>query len=141
MPFRVSFSWQFFFHMHRTEDGFVKGRLKSLRFAFKGMLILVRSEHSIMVQLGIGVLVSILGLILGLSPTEWMLQTMCIGMVLSAEGLNTAVEKLCDFVNPDFNPKIGRIKDISAGAVGFTAVVAVVVGLIIYVPKVASLFN
>lgn len=127
--------------MHRTEDGFVKGRLKSLRFAFKGMLILVRSEHSIMVQLGIGVLVSILGLILGLSPTEWMLQTMCIGMVLSAEGLNTAVEKLCDFVNPDFNPKIGRIKDISAGAVGFTAVVAAVVGLIIYVPKVASLFN
>ena len=127
--------------MHRTEDGFVKGRLKSLRFAFKGMLILVRSEHSIMVQLGIGVLVSILGLILGLSPTEWMLQTMCIGMVLSAEGLNTAVEKLCDFVNPDFNPKIGKIKDISAGAVGFTAVVAAVVGLIIYVPKVASLFN
>ena len=127
--------------MHRTEDGFVKGRLKSLRFAFKGMLILVRSEHSIMVQLGIGVLVSILGLILGLSPTEWMLQTMCIGMVLSAEGLNTAVEKLCDFVNPDFNPKIGKIKDISAGAVGFTAVVAVVVGLNIYEPKVASLFN
>lgn len=125
--------------MSKTQDGFVKGRLKSLRFAFRGMLILVRSEHSIMVQLAIGILVSILGFLLHISPTEWMLQTICIGMVLSAEGLNTAVEKLCDFVNPGPDPKIGRIKDIAAGGVGFAALVAIVVGLIIYAPKVANL--
>ncbi len=126
--------------MSKTQDGFVKGRLKSLRFAFKGMLTLVRSEHSIMVQLAIGVLVSILGFLLDISPTEWMLQTICVGMVLSAEGLNTAVEKLCDFVHPGPDPKIGRIKDIAAGGVGFAAVLAIVVGLIIYAPKVANLF-
>lgn len=125
--------------MSKTQDGFVKGRLKSLRFAFRGMLILVRSEHSVMVQLAIGILVSILGFLLHISPTEWMLQTICIGMVLSAEGLNTAVEKLCDFVNPGPDPKIGRIKDIAAGGVGFAALVAIVVGLIIYAPKVANL--
>lgn len=125
--------------MSKTQDGFVKGRLKSLRFAFRGMLILVRSEHSIMVQLAIGILVSILGFLLHISPTEWMLQTICIGMVLSAEGLNTAVEKLCDFVNPGPDPKIGRIKDIAAGGVGFAALVAIVVGLIIYAPKFANL--
>lgn len=125
--------------MPKTQDGFLKGRLKSLRYAFRGMLMLIRSEHSIMVQLGIGILVSILGFLVGISPTEWMLQTMCIGMVLSAEGLNTAVEKLCDFVNPGYDPKIGRIKDISAGGVGFAAVVAIVVGIIIYGPRVANL--
>lgn len=125
--------------MSKTQDGFVKGRLKSLRFAFRGMLILVRSEHSVMVQLAIGILVSILGFLLHISPTEWILQTICIGMVLSAEGLNTAVEKLCDFVNPGPDPKIGRIKDIAAGGVGFAALVAIVVGLIIYAPKVANL--
>lgn len=125
--------------MPKTQDGFVKGRLKSLRFAFRGMLMLIRSEHSIMVQVVIGMLVSILGFIVGISTTEWMLQTMCIGMVLSAEGLNSAVEKLCDFVNPDYDSKIGRIKDISAGGVGFAAVVAVVVGIIIYGPRVANL--
>ena len=126
--------------MSKTQDGFVKGRLKSLRFAFRGMLTLVLSEHSIMVQLAIGVLVSILGFLLDISPTEWMLQTICVGMVLSAEGLNTAVEKLCDFVHPGPDPKIGRIKDIAAGGVGFAAVLAIVVGLIIYAPKVANLF-
>ncbi len=126
--------------MSKTQDGFVKGRLKSLRFSFRGMLTLVRSEHSIMVQLAIGVLVSILGFLLDISPTEWMLQTICIGLVLSAEGLNTAVEKLCDFVHPGPDPKIGRIKDIAAGGVGFAAVLAIVVGIIIYAPKVGNLF-
>ena len=125
--------------MSKTEQGFVKGRLRSLVYAFRGMIILIRSEHSIMVQLGIGVLVSLIGFFTGLSATEWMLQTLCIGIVLSAEGLNTAVEKLCDFVNPGPDETIGRIKDISAGGVGFAAVAAIVVGVIIYGPKVLTI--
>ncbi len=64
---------------------------------------------------------------------------MCIGLILTAEGLNTAVEKLCDFVNPGPDPKIGRVKDIAAGGVGFAAVTAIIVGLIIYIPKVLAL--
>ena len=125
--------------MNSSDDGFVKGRLKSLRFAFRGMLILIRSEHSVMVQLGIGILVSVIGFLVGLSATEWILQTLCIGLILAAEGMNTAVEKLCDFVNPGPDPKIGRVKDIAAGGVGFAAVAAIVVGLIIYIPKVLAL--
>ena len=125
--------------MNSSDNGFVKGRLKSLRFAFRGMLILIRSEHSVMVQLGIGILVSVIGFLVGLSATEWILQTLCIGLILAAEGMNTAVEKLCDFVNPGPDPKIGRVKDIAAGGVGFAAVTAIIVGLIIYVPKVLAL--
>ncbi len=125
--------------MNNKEEGFVRGRLKSLRYAFRGMLLLVRTEHSIMVQLGIGLLVTLVGFLVGLSSTEWMLQTLSIGLVLTAEGLNTAIEKLCDFVNPGPDPDIGRIKDISAGGVGFAAVFAIIVGLIIYAPKIAEL--
>ena len=125
--------------MNSSDDGFVKGRLKSLRFAFRGMLILIRSEHSVMVQLGIGIMVSVIGFLVGLSATEWILQTLCIGLILAAEGMNTAVEKLCDFVNPGPDPKIGRVKDIAAGGVGFAAMTAIIVGLIIYIPKVLAL--
>jgi diacylglycerol kinase (ATP) len=54
---------------------------------------------------------------------------------LSIESLNTAVEKIADFIHPDFHEKIGFIKDIAAGAVMFAAMAAIAVGLLIYVPK------
>jgi len=52
------------------------------------------------------------------------------------EGLNTAVEKIADFIHPDFNDKIGFIKDIAAGAVTFAALAALAIGFIIYLPKI-----
>ena len=71
-----------------------------------------------------------------ISDTEWILQILAIGLVLGIEGLNTAVEKIADFVQPEFDEKIGFIKDISAGAVMLVSIAASVVGLIIYIPKV-----
>jgi diacylglycerol kinase (ATP) len=56
-------------------------------------------------------------------------------MILVAESLNTGIEKLADFVHPDYHKEIGRIKDISAGAAFFAAIFAVIIGLIIYIPK------
>lgn len=64
-----------------------------------------------------------------------MFQILAIGLVLAAESLNTAVEKLCDYLQPDFDKKIGFIKDLSAGAVTFAAIAAIIVGGIIYLPK------
>jgi len=64
---------------------------------------------------------------------------MAIGLVLSIEGLNTAVEKIADFIHPNFHDKIGFIKDVAAGAVFFAAVAAIAVGLIIYIPKFQNL--
>ena len=57
-------------------------------------------------------------------------------MVLIAESLNTAIEKLGDFVHPDYHKKMGHIKDISAGAAFFAAIFAIIIGLIIYIPKI-----
>jgi len=121
--------------MKDSKNGFIIGRLKSLKFALKGVWLLVTTEHSIMVQFSLGILVTILGFFMNLSPNEWMFQFLAIGMVLVAESLNSAIEKLCDFVHPDYHKKIGFIKDISAGAAAFAAIFAIIIGLIIYLPK------
>lgn len=121
--------------MKNPNDGFVKGRIRSLKFAFKGAYLLITTEHSIMTQFSFGILVTILGFVMNISATEWMIQSLAIGMILVAESLNTGIEKLCDFVHIDYHEKIGFIKDISAGAATFAAIIAFVIGLIIYIPK------
>jgi len=114
---------------------FYSGRLKSVKFAARGAYKLVSTEHSIMAQFGIAIVLIIAGFYFEITTTEWMFQTIAIGLVLSIEGLNTALEKVCDFIHPAFHEKIGFIKDLAAGAVFFAALTAVVIGLIIYIPK------
>jgi diacylglycerol kinase (ATP) len=119
----------------QKDNAFFTGRLKSVSFAFKGAVKLITTEHSIMVQFSIGILLTIAGFYFGITTTEWLFQTMAIGLVISIEGLNTAVEKIADFIHPNYDEKIGFIKDIAAGAVLFAAITAVIIGLIIYIPK------
>ncbi|NMH28745.1 diacylglycerol kinase family protein [Flavobacterium silvaticum] len=119
----------------QKDEAFFSGRIKSLKFAVLGAIKLIRTEHSIMTQCFIGIVMTIIGFIVGLTQTEWMFQTFAIGFVLGIEGLNTAVEKIADFIHPQFHEKIGFIKDIAAGAVFFAAITAIIIGALIYVPK------
>ncbi|WP_117884290.1 diacylglycerol kinase [Aureibaculum luteum] len=121
--------------MKNPNDSFLKGRLRSLKFALRGAVLLITTEHSIMVQFSIAILITIFGFVMQISATEWMFQLLAIGMVLVAESLNTGIEKLSDFIHPDYHKRIGFIKDISAGAATFAAIIAVIIGLIIYIPK------
>jgi len=121
--------------MKNPNDNFFKGRIRSLTFAIRGAWLLITTEHSIMVQFGIAIIMTVVGFIMELSSIEWMFQLLAIGLVLVAESLNTGLEKLSDFVHPDYNDRIGFIKDISAGAATFAAIIAVIIGLIIYLPK------
>ncbi|MEL1241078.1 diacylglycerol kinase [Flavobacterium flavipallidum] len=118
----------------QKDNTFITGRFKSVGFAVKGAIKLITTEHSVMVQSSLGVILTIAGFILGFNQTEWLFQTFAIGLVLSIEGLNTAVEKIADFIHPDYHERIGFIKDIAAGAVSFAALTAIIIGLIIYVP-------
>ncbi len=118
----------------QKDNTFFTGRLKSITFALKGAIKLITTEHSVMVQFSTGVLLTIAGFYFGISATEWLFQTLAIGLVLSIEGLNTAVEKIADFIHPDYHERIGFIKDIAAGAVFFAAITAIIIGLIIYLP-------
>lgn len=119
----------------QKDSTFFTGRLKSVSFAFKGAIKLITTEHSIMVQFLLAIVLTIAGFYFNITATEWMFQTLAIGLVLGVESLNTAVEKMADFIHPNYHERIGFIKDIAAGAVFFTAMAAIAIGLIIYVPK------
>lgn len=116
------------------DNSFVSGRFKSLGFAIKGAYKLITTEHSIMVQSSLAVIMIFAGFYFKISRTDWMFQVFAFGLVLSIEGLNTAVEKIADFIHPDYHKRIGFIKDIAAGAVFFAALTAMIIGLLIYVP-------
>lgn len=118
------------------QTSFVKGRIKSIKYALYGAYRLISTEHSIMVQSSIGVLMILAGVYYKITNIEWILQLLAIGLVLAIEGLNTAVEKIADFIHPDFHEKIGEIKDVAAGAVLFAAFSAIAVGLLIYLPRI-----
>lgn len=119
----------------QKDNSFFTGRLKSLKYAFNGAIKLITTEHSIMVQFTLAILLIFAGFFFEINKTEWLFQTIAIGLVLSIEGLNTAVEKVADFIHPNFNDKIGFIKDIAAGAVFFAAMTAIAIVFIIYLPK------
>lgn len=118
------------------KESFLKNRIRSVGVALRGAFLLVRTEGSIKVQAVIMLIVTGAGIYFDISATEWMFQVLAIGLVLGVEGVNTAIEKLSDYVQPQFDRKIGFIKDISAGAVMWVSIAASVVGLIIYVPKI-----
>lgn len=115
---------------------FIIGRVKSIKYATKGMFLLATTEHSVMAQLFTGILITCAGFYYNLSPIEWAIQCLCIGLIVTAEGLNTGIEAICDYIQPNFDPKIGFIKDIAAGAVCFAALFSLIVGIIIYYPKI-----
>lgn len=119
----------------QKDNSFFTGRLKSVGFAFRGAYKLITTEHSIMVQFSLSFLLIIAGFYFNISREEWMMQILAFGLVLGIESLNTAVEKIADFIHPEFHDRIGFIKDIAAGAVMFAATAAIAVGLLIYVPK------
>jgi len=117
------------------KESFITNRLKSVGYAFKGMLILIRTEASIKIQLAIAIVVTITGFYFEISKTEWIAQLAMIGLVMSIEGINTAIEYIADFVHPEHHHKIGLIKDIAAGAVFIASIIATIIAGIIYIPK------
>lgn len=117
------------------KENFITNRIKGVRYALRGALLLIRTEASIKAQIVVALLVTAAGFYFEITRLEWMIQIFAIGIVLGIEGLNTAVEKLADYVQPEFDKKIGFIKDISAGAVMLVSIAAVIVGLLIYLPK------
>ncbi len=120
------------------QGGFVRNRLRSFKFAFRGAWSLIRREPSIQVQTGIAIIMTAVGFYFEITRMEWIFQVLAMGIVLTADGLNTAIEKIADFIHPEFHVKIGDIKDVSAGAVTFAATAAFVTGILIYWPYITE---
>lgn len=79
---------------------------------------------------------TILGFYVGLSTTEWCIQILITALIMAIEGVNTAIEEIANFIHPEHHPKIGLVKDLAAGAVFIVATAAIVIGCIIYIPKI-----
>ena len=127
--------WRLYNMGFEKDNSFFSGRLKSVGFAVKGALKRITTEHSVMVQSSLAVLMTVAGFYFKIDRYEWMMQILAFGLVLGVESLNTAVEKIADFIHPEYHERIGFIKDIAAGAVMFAALAAMAIGLLIYVPK------
>jgi diacylglycerol kinase (ATP) len=115
--------------------------LKSFTYAWAGILSLFKHENNARFQLLVSLLVLACGYHFDVSPREWAVLALCIALVFGAEAFNTAIEKLCDKINPNQDPNIGVIKDLAAGAVLFIVLGAVAAGLIIFLPKFLSFFG
>ena len=126
--------------MKNPKDSFFRGRLRSFKFALKGMWLLITTEDSIKAQLIVAAIITAFGFYFNISNIEWMFQFFTIGLVLVAEALNTAVEKIADFVHPDYHEKIDFIKDIAAGASSFAAFTSLIIAGFIYISKISLLF-
>lgn len=109
-------------------------RIKSFTYAFKGIGSFLPKEHNAWIHCTAIVIVTIVGLTLGITRMEWAVVILCFGLVLAAEAFNTAIERLVNLVSPDFHPIAGDVKDIAAGAVLICAIAAAIVGLIIFIP-------
>lgn len=112
-----------------------KKRLQSFGFAINGIIKVIQNEHNARIHVLALILVVSSGLFLDIDSMEWIAISIVAGMVILTELLNTAIERLADFVEPKWNDKIGLIKDYCAGAVLISAVVAAIVGGIIFIPK------
>jgi len=118
------------------KESFLKNRIKSIGYAFKGAMLLLKTEASIKIQFFIAVLLTAAGFYFEINSTEWIAQILAIGIIMSIEGVNTAIEGIADFIHPEHNTKIGFIKDIAAGAVFIAAISGAAIGLIIYIPYI-----
>lgn len=119
------------FQMHSFIKGFV--------YAFNGLVAFFKNERNGQVQLCVAIAVMFAALWLSLSKSEWIVVLFCIAAVLSLEMVNSAIEKICDLMQPGYHPQIKIIKDISAAAVLWMSVLSAIIGVIIFLPKVTAI--
>lgn len=124
-----------------AHKSYLKKRIESFGYAFKGIATLFKTEAHAQVHLVALVVISLMGFWLGLSATEWCLILICMALVLCAEAINTALEALTDLVSPDHHPLAGKAKDVAAGAVLLSVIFCGVVWGIIFLPKLFEQFG
>ncbi len=114
----------------------LRSRIASFSYAFQGILPVVRKERNMHIHLFAAICVIIAGVYFNLQVWEWICITFAIGAVITAEFFNSAIETLANVVCKEKNPDIKKVKDIAAAAVLISAIMAAVVGCIIFIPKI-----
>lgn len=117
----------------------IRDRIRSFGYAIEGLKTLWKEEHNARIHILISVCAILLSFALKISLIEWALIMVCIGFVIALEIINTGIEHIADFISPEKHSMIQKIKDLSAAAVLVGAIVALSVGLLIFMPKIFDL--
>ncbi|MEZ6193016.1 MAG: diacylglycerol kinase family protein [Phycisphaerales bacterium] len=117
------------------------GRVRSVRFAFIGLVTMLRSQHNAWVHAAATFAVIAAGLCLRITATDWCLLVLSIMAVWSAEALNTAFEFLADVASPEYHPTVKHAKDVAAAAVLIAAIGSVVIGALVFGPYLTNLLG
>jgi len=116
----------------------LKARVHSLGYALAGFRVLLGSQHNARVHAAATLLVVIAGLACRLRPLEWALLVVAIGMVWAMEAVNTAIELLADEISLEQRPRLGKAKDVAAFGVLASAIAAVLIGFLVFLPRIFS---
>ena len=119
----------------------MKTFFRSVIFALRGIKHFLSRDRNAKIQILMGLTAIVLGFTVSLSSFQWMLVLFCIGLVISLEMINSAIERYCDLVTTDFHPGIRIIKDVAAGAVLVASLMSLVIGLIIFIPGLVKFLN
>jgi diacylglycerol kinase (ATP) len=114
--------------------------LLSFRYAFAGIRYLLWTQRNAKIHTALGLAAVALGFLLRIERDEWLVLVLTIALVLAAEGLNTAIEAVVDLASPVYHPLAKIAKDVAAGTVLLTVIASVIVGLILFLPRLLSLF-
>lgn len=112
------------------------GLYKSFIFAFDGLSLAFRKGRNFRIQIGIAILAVLLGLILKINPSEWLIIIILVACVLILELINTSLEAITDIVSPEISPKAKIAKDVAAAAVLIASIASVLAGTILFLPKI-----
>lgn len=123
----------------RKKERGLKKFINSFTYPIKGLKYAYRNEQNLTVDVGIAAIVVIFGIILKVSLVEWAILFLTIGLVIACELINTAIEAVVDLVTEDYHPLAKVAKDTSAAAVFVFAIVAILVGMIIFLPKIINI--
>jgi diacylglycerol kinase (ATP) len=118
---------------------FIKNRIKSFVPAFKGLFWLFKNEGNAQFHLIAVAVVVCAGFYFNVNTTEWIFLCLAIGLVLTAEALNTAIEKLVDLLHPERNQQAGLVKDLAAAGVLIASIISVIIAALVFVPKVFNI--
>ena len=119
----------------------IKTRLDSFCFALRGVRLLLRSETHARIHFLVTIVVVALGATFSLSSVEWGLIALVTGLVWTAEAFNTAIERVVDLASPERHELAEKAKDLAAGGVLLAAVTAVIVGMLLFGPRILLFFR
>ena len=117
-------------------DPYLVHQVKSFGYAFEGLSFSFKKGTHFKIHTAAAVVITILGFAYAISSYEWLILILISSAVISAEAMNTAVEEACDVIHPEHHPGARMAKHCAAGAVLILSIAAIIIGLIIFLPKI-----